>query len=242
MDTAVFLEYLPSSKQWPLTALAFAGFLGWGFLISNPWNCSDAASCTKANNWGWRYTMFTGGALVFVMSVLRVTVIKYLATTYNRPCPLTKADPAACGTVISAHSKKRFSVGETLLHIRGFFSNKKMSSSTTGIFLSWTQIGLAYPTFYVFLPTYLATKGVIFHRTHFERWRNYALTNISGIPGPIVAGFMCNTKLGRKYTMAIGAMITTAFFSAYTAVQTSMQDLTLTCVIAFCINIYYGTL
>lgn len=53
---------------------AVAGFLGWGFLISNPWNCSDAAGCTKANNWGWRYTMFTGGALVFVMSVLRVTV------------------------------------------------------------------------------------------------------------------------------------------------------------------------
>lgn len=92
MDTAVFLEYLPSSKQWPLTALAcwlgggggvihaVAGFLGWGFLISNPWNCSDAASCTKANNWGWRYTMFTGGALVFVMSVLRVTVIKVKET------------------------------------------------------------------------------------------------------------------------------------------------------------------
>ncbi|KAF4823774.1 putative MFS-type transporter [Colletotrichum siamense] len=63
MDTAVFLEYLPSRKQWPLTALAcwwgavhaVAGFLAWGFL---------------------RYTIFTGGALVFVMSVLRVTVIK----------------------------------------------------------------------------------------------------------------------------------------------------------------------
>lgn len=53
---------------------------------------------------------------------------------------------------------------------------------------------------------------------------------------------MCNTKLGRKYTMAIGAMITMAFFFAYTAVQTSVQDLTLTCMIAFCINIYYGTL
>lgn len=42
--------------------------------------------------------------------------------------------------------------------------------------------------------------------------------------------------------MAIGAMITMAFFFAYTAVQTSVQDLTLTCMIAFCINIYYGTL
>ncbi|KAF4850565.1 putative MFS-type transporter [Colletotrichum siamense] len=163
MDTAVFLEYLPSSKKWPLTALAFAGFLTWGFLVSNSWNCSDGASCTKANNWGWRYTIFTGGALVFVMSVLRVTVIK---------------------------------LEETPKYLLG--------------------VGDESPS------TYLANKGAIFHQTQFETWRNYALTNISGIPGSIVAGCMCNTKLGRKFAMVI--------------------DLTLTCVIAFCINIYYGTL
>ncbi|KAF3801114.1 putative MFS-type transporter PB1E7.08c [Colletotrichum gloeosporioides] len=42
MDTVVFLEYLPSNKQWLLTALAcwwgfgqaVAGFLAWGFLVS----------------------------------------------------------------------------------------------------------------------------------------------------------------------------------------------------------------
>ncbi|KAL3293295.1 synaptic vesicle transporter SV2 (major facilitator superfamily), partial [Colletotrichum asianum] len=80
MDTAVFLKYLSSNKQWLLTALAFAGFLAWGFLESESWNCSDAASCTEANNWKWRYTMFTGGALVFVMHVLRVTVLKLKET------------------------------------------------------------------------------------------------------------------------------------------------------------------
>lgn len=68
------------------------------------------------------------------------------------------------------------------------------------------------------------------------------MTNISGIPGPIVAGLMCNTKLGRKYTMVIGALISMAFFFAYTSVKTSVQDITFTCLIAFCINIYYGTL
>lgn len=82
----------------------------------------------------------------------------------------------------------------------------------------------------------------MFHRTEFEKWRNYTLTNISGIPGPILAGYMCNTKLGRKYTMVIGALITMAFFFSYTAVKTSVQDLVFTCFIAFCINIYYGTL
>lgn len=54
---------------------------------------------------------------------------------------------------------------------------------------------------------------------------------------------MCNTKLlGRKYTMAIGALLTMAFFFAYTSVKTNALDITFGCLIACCINIYYGTL
>lgn len=91
--------------------------------------------------------------------------------------------------------------------------------------------------------TYLANHGAVFHRTVFETWRNYCLTNICGIPGPIIAGFMCNTKLlGRKYTMAIGALITCVFFFAYTAVKTAAQDTAFTCLIGCFLNIYYGTL
>ncbi|CAM1506160.1 Fc.00g058010.m01.CDS01 [Cosmosporella sp. VM-42] len=272
LDTTVFLEYLPSRKQWVLTLLAgwwgigqaITGFIAWGFMVPEKWNCSDTATCTKDNNWGWRYVMFTGGSLVLLMSVLRITIIglretpkyllgvgkeadlidtlQYMATKYNRPCSLTVEKLEACGTIMTAHKKNMFSIGEASIHIRGLFGTKKMSISTTSILLSWTFIGLAYPLFYVFLPSYLANNGAVFHRTQFETWRNYALTNISGIPGPIVAGFMCNTKLGRKYTMVIGALVTMTFFFAYTAVKTSAQDLAFTCLIAFCINIYYGTL
>lgn len=182
MDTAVFLEYLPSNKQWLLTLLAcwwgfgqaITGFIAWGFMVPDKWNCSDVETCTKANNWGWRYVMFTGGALVFVMSILRIAIIRlretpkylvgigkeaelvetlqYLATKYNRQCSLTVEQLEACGTVTSAHSKNRFSVGETLIHFRGLFGTKKMSISTVCLILSWTMIGLAYPLFYVFLP------------------------------------------------------------------------------------------
>ncbi|KAF5649108.1 synaptic vesicle transporter SV2 [Fusarium tjaetaba] len=272
MDTAVFLEYLPSNKQWLLTLMAcwwgfgqaIAGFIAWGFMVPERWNCVDVEACTRGNNMGWRYVMFTGGTLVFCLSLLRVTVIRlretpkyllgvgkdeevietfqYLATKYNRTCSLTLQDLVACGTITSAHSKNRFSISETMIHIRGLFITKKITISTASIFLSWTLIGLAYPLFYVFLPSYLASRGAVFNRSQFEIWRNYSLTNISGIPGPVVAGFMCNTKLGRKYTMVIGALISMAFFFAYTSVKTSVQDLTFTCLIAFCINIYYGTL
>lgn len=180
LDTAVFLEYLPSNKQWVVTALAgwwgfgqaIAGFIAWGFMSPEYLNCSDI-NCPKETNMGWRYVYFTGGAIVFVASVLRVTVIrlketpKYLvgvgldaevvetlqdiAKKYGRPCSLTVEQLEACGVVQGAHGKYRFSVGEIVTHVRGLFSTKQMAYSTTLVWLSWTLIGLAYPLFYVFL-------------------------------------------------------------------------------------------
>ncbi|KAG5927524.1 hypothetical protein E4U42_002132 [Claviceps africana] len=274
MDTTVFLEYLPSNKQWLLTFLAcwwgvgqaITGFIGWGFLVPGRWNCAEAATCTKDNNWGWRYCLFTGGALVLAMSLLRITVIRlretpkyllgrgqddevvetfqYLARTYNRPCSLTLEELQACGTIRALQgSRKGLSLRASASHFSGLFSTGKVTISTLMIWLSWTLIGLAYPLFYVFLPTYLESRGLSYQQTPFDKWRNYAITNICGIPGPIIAGFMCNTKmLGRKYTMSAGALVTMALFFAYTAVKTKQQDVALTCLIACCLNIYYGTL
>lgn len=139
------------------------------------------------------------------MSVARITVIrlketpKYLlgegkdaelvegfqimAKKYNRPCSLTVEMLDACGTIHSAHGKSRFSVSELATHFRGLFATKKIALSTLLIWLSWTLIGLAYPLFYVFLSTYLASKGAeLGNISTYDTWRNYTLVNISGIP------------------------------------------------------------
>jgi MFS family permease len=172
MDTTVFLEYLPGNKQWMLTFLAcwwgvgqaIAGFIAWGFMAPERYNCADAETCTKDNNWGWRYVLFTGGALVLVLSLLRVTVVrlketpKYqlgqgldaelvatlqeLATKYNRPCSLTLEKLEACGEIRGIGQKKGFSLSQTTVHFRGLFSTRTISISTGMIWLSWTLIGL----------------------------------------------------------------------------------------------------
>ncbi|KAI1855237.1 hypothetical protein JX266_000102 [Neoarthrinium moseri] len=273
LDTTVFLEYLPSNKQWVLTFLAcwwglgqaITGFIAWGFLVPEQWNCTSADNCPRDSNWGWRYTMFTAGALVLVMSILRVTIIrlketpKYLLGTgddaamveslqsiaqkYGRSCSLTVEKLEACGTVESAHSKNRFSLREAYIHLSGLFTTRQIAISTILIWFSWTLIGLAYPLFYVFLSSYLKSRGAYEGVSTYDTWRNYALTNVSGIFGPMLAGWMCNLKLlGRKYTMVIGALVTMAFFFAYTAVNTPEQNVGFSCAIAFCLNIYYGTL
>ncbi len=112
---------------------------------------------------GWRYVWYSNGALVFVLSVLRVTVIrlketpKYLlakgqdekvvetfreiAEQYNRPCSLTLEQLESCGPIRSTYGKSRYSFSELLAHLRGLFATRKLGFSTFLIWLSWTLIG-----------------------------------------------------------------------------------------------------
>lgn len=115
---------------------------------------------------GWRYLYFTGGGLITVMSILRVTVIRFhetpkyllckgkdeemvrllqkIATDNGRHCDLTVEQLAAQGTVTSAHSRNTFSLDEIWVHYRGLFSTRKLAISTCLVWLSWLLIGLGY--------------------------------------------------------------------------------------------------
>lgn len=70
-----------------------------------------------------------------------------------------------------------------------------------------------------------------------DTWRNYAVANVCSIPSPILAGFMCKSKFfwGRRGTMIIGALVTMAFFFAYTQVRTEAENFGFTCAISFCL-------
>lgn len=172
-----------------------------------------------------------------------VQVLQGIATKYNRPCSLTLDALQACGTVSSraALGKSKWGLGEISVHLKGLFITRRIGVSTTLIWLSWTLVGLAYPLFNIYLPAYLSSRGAEFGEpSPYLTWRNYTLVNFSGIWGPVLAGYMCHTKLGRKYTMVIGALVTMAFFFAYTQVRTSVQNIVFTCMVNFCLNIYYG--
>ena len=281
LDTAVFLEYLPSKDQWLLTLMAawwglgqlIAGLFAWAFLpnFSCPGDPTETGiPCNWSNNPGWRYVWFANGALVFVMSIARITVIRlretpkflvgegrdaevvetlqFIANKYHRPCALTLELMQDCGVTgaannerrgsVSAHAKKKFSFGEVGMHLKGLFSTRKLGLSTCLIWWSWLLIGLAYPLYNVFLPTYIATRGAALGGlTPSQQWRNYAASNLCSIPSPILAGFMCRQKIfwGRRGTMIIGAMITMVFFFAYTQVRSNAQNLGFTCAISFCL-------
>ncbi|KAF4471760.1 major facilitator superfamily transporter [Fusarium albosuccineum] len=272
LDPTVLLEFLPGDKQWVVTALAgwwgfgqsITGFVAWGFMTQSRWNCSANDNCGWSNNAGWRYVMFTCGALVFVLSVLRVTVIrlvetpKYLlangrdadlvtyyqdqARKYNRPCSLTLDNLRACGqTRLKQREEKTFIFSDIKGHVQGLFVSRKTTLSTILIWVSWAIMGLAYPLFYVFLPAYLSTRVPGKAVSQFETYRNLTLTTVSGIPGPLIAGYLVTTRLGRKYTMFIGALAGMALFFGITGIRTNEQNVGISCAISCCINIYYST-
>jgi len=200
--------------------------------ISANFSCTEpSASCTKQANMGWRYVYFTSGALILLMSVLRITVVRFhetphfllcqnlddhvvkllggLAHRYHRPFDLTVEDLRDCGQA-SGHANPKHSLSEISTNYKGLFSTRDLKLSTSLLWCSWALIGLAYPLFYIFLPDYLASSGAQFESPSvYTTWRDYAITNACSIPGPVIAGFMSKTHLlGRKYTMVIGGLIT----------------------------------
>lgn len=90
LDTAVFLEYLPSKNAYLVTLMAawwglgqlIAGLFAWAYMPN--FSCGDPAktgiACNWGNNAGWRYVWFTSGAFVFVLSIARVTVLRLRET------------------------------------------------------------------------------------------------------------------------------------------------------------------
>lgn len=187
---------------------------------------------------GWRYLFYTSGALVFVLSILRVVVIRFhetpkfllcqgldedvvklledLARKHNCECDLTVEQLQACGQIHSAHAKNKATFAELAVHVRGLFSTRTLGLSTALVWCSWALIGLGYALYYVYLPEYLASRGAATGQTSPSiTWRNYAITNLCAIPGPILAGFMCEMPIfGRKRTMAAGAFITSECFAS----------------------------
>ncbi|EJD05146.1 MFS general substrate transporter [Fomitiporia mediterranea MF3/22] len=80
VDSAVFLEFIPASHQYLLTILSIwwcigylvAALVAWP-LIAN-FSCTPGSVCVDSDNRGWRYLLFTLGALMLLFWALRALV------------------------------------------------------------------------------------------------------------------------------------------------------------------------
>ncbi|KGO46695.1 Major facilitator superfamily domain, general substrate transporter [Penicillium expansum] len=229
LDTTNLIEFLPVSHLWLTTFLALwwavsytiTGLLAWAFLGN--YTChSDATICTNRENMGWRYLHFTCGGLITVLAILRIfmihmpqtpkwlitqnrdaevfDILKNIVDSYKRPFSLTLQQLEEPGHVLNAE-KSVWSSVRLQKHFSGLFATHRLAYSTYVINLNWFLVGIVSPLYTIYLPYYLASRGADTGSddSTYITWRNYAINQVCGLIGPIIAGGLVETKyLGRE--------------------------------------------
>lgn len=251
---------------WWAVGYTITGLFAWGFMSN--YSCdpdATTATCTHADNMGWRYLHFTCGAVVLTMALARLLLIRMVQTPrwllsqnrdeevfavldgiarkYKRTHSLTLDQLRTQGTIL--HTEK--SVWSSLrikMHFKGLFQTRKLGWSTTVIIANWFIIGMVSPLYSVFLPFYLKSRGAdTGDSSNYTTWRNYAVNQVAGLFGPAIAAVLVETNfVGRRRTLAIGALITMVLQFGYTQIKTPAQNVGVSAAITAASNIYYGTI
>ncbi|KAH7207791.1 major facilitator superfamily domain-containing protein [Fusarium redolens] len=126
---------------------------------------------------------------------------------------------------------------------RSLFAGRKMAQHSAVTFLIWLTIGIAYPLYFAFITSYLESKKEYTASSSFNHtYMVYCIVSAVGVLGPISAGFLVETRFGRRWMMAISAVLTGAFLFAYTAVGTEAADIGFQCATAILGNFEYAVM
>ncbi|UKZ46126.1 hypothetical protein TrVGV298_000324 [Trichoderma virens] len=251
---------------WWAVGYTITGLLAWAFMGN--FSCAPDATpetCSRADNMGWRYLHFTCGGLVLVMAIARIAFIRMVQTprwliaqnndeqvikTLNdislmagRSHSLTLEQLQAEGIVLHTE-ESAWSATRLKMHFKGLFQTRQLAWSTSVIIANWFVIGMVSPLYSVFLPFYLASRGADFgETTTYTTWRDYAINQIAGLIGPIIAAILVETKFfGHRGTLAVGALVTMVLQFGYTQVKNEAQNVGVSAAISAASNIYYGTI
>ncbi|BFZ58215.1 hypothetical protein PYCC9005_005277 [Savitreella phatthalungensis] len=131
----------------------------------------------------------------------------------------------------------------SLRKVKALFCTPKMAYSTGLIILLWGTIGLAYPLYNAFLPTYLANRAAESGGGLNATYRNYAIISSLGVPGSLLGGIMVELPyLGRKGTLAISTLLTGVFLFLFTTATTQAAILGYNCASSLTQNTMYAVL
>lgn len=122
---------------------------------------------------------------------------------------------------------------------KALFATRDLARHTSLIWFIWLTIGIAYPLYFNFLPTYLAQKFSS-NDSLSATYRSYCITSAVGVVGPITAALCVNSRLGRRWSMGISAIVTGIFLFAYTAATTPDANLAFSCVTGLLGNFMYA--
>lgn len=281
VDSAIFLESLPTNSKWLLTVMSvwwslgqvITALLSWA-IITN-YSCSDTSTeCLSKDNKGWRYFLFTLGGLTLVMFSARflfplyesptfflargkdeiaIETLNHISRINKKPHSLTIDDlraiddlhlddenpDAAGGNQLLKSRLKKYN----LSHILECFGSRRLALSLVLVIFSWALIGLAFPLYNAFLPSYLEQRGSANQPLSVATtYRNTLIVAVLGVPGSIIAGVLVELRIGRKGTLFASLLLTGIVLFGSTTAKTSNSYLTWNCFFNFFSTIMYGVL
>ncbi|KAL6707817.1 hypothetical protein ACN47E_003717 [Coniothyrium glycines] len=152
------------------------------------------------------------------------------STTESTPTGMTKVQRVK--ESVKDYDKSNF---------KSLFSGRRMAQHTTVTFLIWLIIGIAYPLYFAFITSYLSTKSTYSANSSLSHtYTIYCIVSAVGVIGPIAAGFCVETRLGRRWMMAISAVLTGVFLFLYTLANTETADIGFQCAVAVLGNFEYA--
>ena len=278
VDSAIFLEFLPGTHQYLLTVLSIfwafaqliATLIAWPLLGYHTCQ-ADATSCTKSENFGWRYFMIAMGCLAMLMFFIRfvlftvfespkflmgrgkdedaVRVIHEVAKRNGKTSSLTIDDLRVHESLGQQNTDASAALARkleklNLTHVRALFASPKLAISTSLIILIWGFIGLAFPLYNAFLPYIQATKGVDFgDGSTYITYRNSIIIAVLGVPGALIGGALVELpRFGRKGALATSTVLTGVFLFGSTTALNSNALLGWNCAFSFMTNVMYAVL
>lgn len=108
--------------------------------------------------------------------------------------------------------------------------------------MSWALIGLAYPLYNSFLPTYLNDKT---NSDTYHTYRDYTIQAVVGLPGSLMAAGLVEIKgrwFGRRGALCTFSILTGVFIFLFSSTKESKSILAFECVASLAQNAMYGIL
>jgi MFS family permease len=138
------------------------------------------------------------------------------------------------GNLSKALGGKTKHEGGFLAHFKPLFATKKLAWQSSNLIFIWGLIGLAYPLYNAFLPSYLAERNGVGGSSGTDAtYRDYAIISTCGIPGSILAAWFVELpRSGRKGALAVSTLITGVFVFALTGAPNNAAYLALNCIAA----------
>nr|POE96501.1 putative mfs-type transporter pb1e7.08c [Quercus suber] len=277
IDTTICLEFIPQNRRFLLALLSIFQPIGvvvcsaiaYGFIPNyscspnfseaNPLpSCHGAAAgvqcCTRASNMGWRYLMFTLGAITLGIFILRfvvfnfqespkflvyrgyddkaVEVLRHIAKINKRECGVSIQDFESLTTDTSSQTSATELLGAGKAQRQSSMKEKILIelSRYRLLFKDWEMARLTVLVWLTYIFDFwgftLAAKNGDLHLSLEFTYRSYMAIYTPGIVGVVLGAMMYRVpSIGRKWTMVISSGLMGASIFIFSAVNSEASNI-----------------